>query len=102
MRPSWMLAHLAQQTKQHHAAADGDRLAILEKPTDERYRQWLGKIYCFEAPIEAAGIATPSLAPSILRTHLKTARLERGLDLLGLAAREVGMAVPFDLPIDAL
>src|SRR5438874_1263930 len=102
MRPSWMLAHLAQQTRQHHAAADGDRLAILEMPNDERYRQWLGKIYCFEAPIEAACIGTPDLAPSILRTHIKTPRLERDLDVLGLVAREVVMPVAFDSSIDAL
>jgi len=102
MRPSWLLAHLAQQTKPHHAAADGDRLAILDRPTSDEYKRWLGRIYCFEAPIEAACIATAGLPPAIVRSHLKTSRLERDLELLGFALREPPTAGSFESPTEAL
>lgn len=78
-----MHGHLAQQTQQHHAAADGDRLAILEKPSGERYRTYLARIYRFEAPIERACIAAEDVPGGLLRTHLKSARLRTDLEALG-------------------
>ena len=104
MRASWMLCHLAQQTQLHHAAADGDRLAMMEKPTLDRYRHHLAQIYCFEAPVEAACIATEGLDRRILHSHLKTPRLAADLEALGFAARDtIGIDVPrFENPADAL
>lgn len=102
MRPSWLLAHLAQQTKLHHAVADGDRLAILDRPTGDEYKRWLGRIYCFEAPIEAACIATAGMPHRIVRSHLKTTRLERDLEMLGFALREPPTAGSFESPAEAL
>lgn len=99
-----MLGHLALQTKQHHGSADGDRLAIMERPTIERYRTFLGQIYCFEAPIEAALVATDGIDRRLLRTHLKSAQLAADLEALGLPARELlpREAVHFDSPGEAL
>ena len=99
-----MLGLLAQQTQRHHAAADGDRLAIMERPTRERYRELLVQIYCFEAPIEAAWIATEGLDRRILRSHLKASRLAGDLDALGVAAHAAAVVdVPhFEAPADAL
>ncbi|HEY3807037.1 MAG TPA: hypothetical protein VGL61_30750 [Kofleriaceae bacterium] len=104
MTRSWTLAHLAQQTEQHHATADGDRLSILEKPSVDRYRRYLAQIYCFEAPIERACITTDGIPNGLLRTHLKTARLAADLGTLGFDAHD---AVPLEAPrfedrIDAL
>jgi len=81
-----MLTELAAATRHHHAAADADRLQILEKPTLERYRAFLAQIYRFEAPIEAALIATEETG----RLHLKTRRLAADLEAVGLAPGEVG------------
>jgi heme oxygenase len=104
MRRSWMLGHLAQETQDRHAAADGDRLAIMERPTIERYRAYLGQIYCFEAPIEAALLATDGADRRILRTHLKSHRLLADLDALGFPTREARPVevTPFETPVDAL
>jgi len=87
-----MHGHLGQQTQQFHASADGDRLAILEKPTPERYRTYLARIYGFEAPIERACIATDEVPRGLLRTHLKAARLRTDLDALGLDELELELA----------
>ena len=104
MRPSWVLEHLAQQTQQHHASADGDRLAIMEKPSLDRYRMYLAQVYCFEAPVEAACIATEGIDRSILRSHLKTSKLAEDLEALGFAVREAAVidAPRFDSPATAL
>lgn len=99
-----MLAHLTQQTRQHHGRADGDRLAIMEKPTIERYRAFLGQIYCFEASVEAALIATEGLDRGLLRTHLKANKLSADLDALGLVPGEVPSTATlhFNCPGEAL
>ena len=99
-----MLGHLAQQTQHHHAAADGDRLAIMEKPSRDRYRLFLAQVYCFEAPVEAACIATEGIDGRILRSHLKTSRLVTDLEALGFAPREApAIDIPrFDSPAEAL
>ena len=99
-----MLGHLAQQTQQHHAAADGDRLAIMEKPSHERYRLYLAQVYCFEAPVEAACIACEGIDRRVLRSHLKTTRLATDLEALGFAPREAPAidAPRFDSPAEGL
>jgi heme oxygenase len=104
MHRSWMLGLLAQQTQRHHATADGDRLAMMEKPTRDRYRELLAQIYCFEAPIEAALVATDGIDGRILRSHLKTSRLAGDLDALSVPAHQLTMRdVPrFEAPADAL
>ncbi|HUJ63350.1 MAG TPA: biliverdin-producing heme oxygenase [Kofleriaceae bacterium] len=104
MWPSWILGHLAQQTHHHHASADGDRLAIMVRASDERYRAFLGQIYPFESAIEASCVATDGLDSRIRRTHLKASRLASDLDALGLATTELAPFDPprFDGPAEAL
>jgi heme oxygenase len=89
MRPSWMLNHLGHQTRQHHAIADADRLAIMEAPSPERYRQYLAQIYCFEEPIERSLLASDVLDGSLRRTHLKTQRLRADLEALGVSNQDL-------------
>lgn len=79
-----LLTELAKQTQHHHAIADTDRLAIMEQPTVDRYRTYLARIYCFEAPVEAACIASSGLDRALVHTHLKTAKLVADLDALGV------------------
>jgi heme oxygenase len=99
-----MLTHLATQTEAHHACADGDRLAIMEQPTIERYGAFVGRIYCFEAPVEAACIATRGLPRGLLRTHFRAPRLAADLHALGLqpSTDRPATKLPFDSPAEAL
>lgn len=80
----WTLGELAKQTHHHHAPADTDRLAIMEQPTAERYRMFLARIYCFEAPLEAAWISAGGLDRSLAHTHLKSPKLVDDLEALGV------------------
>ncbi len=51
---SWMLAQLEYATRTHHIAADAGRIALLAGAiTRDRYEEYLGKVYAYEAPIEA-------------------------------------------------
>ena len=89
-----MLDHLAAATHPHHATATADRLAILDSPSVARYRVFLAQIYCFEAPIEAALVATDGLPRDFVRSHLKTNKLADDLDALGLTVRDT---IPKDM-----
>lgn len=89
------LAQLAQLTRQHHARADSDRLAIMEAPSVERYRTLLARVYAFEAAVEAACLTTPALDLVHARTHFKSQRLTGDLEALGIDAREV---IPAPIP----
>jgi heme oxygenase len=98
------LTQLAHLTEAHHASADGARLAIMENPTIERYRAFVGRIYCFEAPVEAACLATRGMPAGLLRTHLKAPRLAADLHALAFAHQDA-CASPrphFDSPAEAL
>jgi len=80
----WTLGELAKQTQQHHATADRDRLAIMEQPSLGRYRTFLARIYCFEAPLEAAWISAGGLERSLAHMHLKSPKLVDDLEALGV------------------
>ena len=101
---AWMLEHLAQQTQQHHASADGARLAIMERPSPARYRAYLARIHCFEAAIEAAWAATEGLDRSLLLTYRKTDKLVSDLEALGLGTCEIATTtrLRFACPAEAL
>ncbi|MBV8758642.1 MAG: hypothetical protein JO257_15255, partial [Deltaproteobacteria bacterium] len=45
-----MLERLDLETKIHHGPADSARVALLSKPTRERYADYLARVYAFEAP----------------------------------------------------
>jgi heme oxygenase len=83
---SWMLEQLAHETRVHYSAADGDRLAAMERPSEQSYRSFLIRVYCFEAPLEAAFASTAGFNQALLRTHMKTKRLAADLDALGVSA----------------
>ena len=101
-----MLAHLAQQTRQQQVAADGDRLSILERDplTLDHYRTYLTKIYCFEAPFEAALIATEGIDAGIVRTYARSHWLAADLEMLSITARPRAQLEPirYDGMPDAL
>ncbi|HSN25598.1 MAG TPA: biliverdin-producing heme oxygenase [Kofleriaceae bacterium] len=56
-----MLERLDLETKIHHGPADSARVALLGKPTRERYADYLARTYAFEAPAEWRWIRTPGL-----------------------------------------
>jgi heme oxygenase len=86
---SWMLTLLTSETRQHHPAADGDRLVLMERSSAAMYRSCLRRIYCFEQPVETALARTPGFDPTLLRTHLKTIRLANDLRGLGLSIENI-------------
>lgn len=57
-----MLKQLEYATRGHHVAADAARIWLLRaKPSRERYRNFLARIYAFEAPVEERWLQTPAL-----------------------------------------
>jgi heme oxygenase len=88
--PSWMLARLKRETEMHHAAADADRSAPLTTlVTAPGYREFLTRIYGFEAPLEAAFAVTPGLGDLIdLRSRTSVRLLRADLLALGIADTE--------------
>lgn len=99
-----MLDLLATATHPYHALADGDRLAILDTPSIARYRMSLARVYCFEAPFEAALVATDGLPCELLHAHLRTHVLAADLAAAGIDAREIppARALRFDSSAEAL
>ncbi len=89
--PSWMLARLAIETRIHHATADADRSYLLEHTTWSAYvyREFLRRIYGFEAPFEAALAATPGIDAGLLHARLKMPRLVADLVALGVTQSEL-------------
>lgn len=78
-----MLVRLALETRAHHAAADADRLELLENPTSARYRTFLEAVYAFETRYERLLIQTPRLEPRIIRGCTRTHLLRADLRALG-------------------
>jgi heme oxygenase len=81
---SWMLLRLGLETHPHHAAADEDRLALMDAASLADYRAQLARIYGFEAGVEVA------LEPMLeIRERAKAHRLRH--DLLALGMTETGI-----------
>jgi heme oxygenase len=80
--PSWMLVRVMLETRSHHARADEDRLALVDRRTTAAYRAFLARIYGFEAPYEVA-LASTRLSPDLLGPRLKAERLLADLVRLG-------------------
>ena len=83
---SWIVARLIEETRVHHADAAGDRLAVMQKPTEESYRAFLCHVYGFEAPLEARFTAMSGFDGGLLHTHMKSGHLVADLDALGVIA----------------
>lgn len=86
MPMSWMLARLKRNAQSEHVAANIDRLSPLHlPPSTDAYRDYLVRIFGFEAPVEAAVAATPGLAELLnvdSRSHVR--HLKTDLEKLGL------------------
>jgi heme oxygenase len=83
---SWMLARLKRNAQSEHVAANIDRLSPLHlPPSADAYRDYLVRIFGFEAPVEAAVAATPGVAELLnleSRSHLR--QLKADLATLGV------------------
>jgi heme oxygenase len=103
-----MLVRLALETRQHHAHADGDRLALLEDASLTSYRAFLATVFGFEVRVEEALARTPRLDAELVRTRAKAELLAADLVGLGYSEPQVGAlrrcsAVPaFRSPAQAL
>ena len=84
-----MLVRIGLETRQHHADADADRLAIMEVADENEYRDLLSRIYGFEAAIENEVEQLPALDRLILNTHNKQDRLHADLLALGMTDLEI-------------
>lgn len=90
MPTSWMLARLKRNAQSEHVAANIDRLSPLHlPPSADAYRDYLVRIFGFEAPVEAAVAATPGLGELLnleSRSHVR--HLKADLEKLGVARLE--------------
>jgi len=86
MQASWLLARLDQQTRPRHAIADADRLApITGGVTADGYRQFLERVYGFEAAVESSIQLTPALGEIVdLRSRRQLRLLKSDLSALGV------------------
>lgn len=86
MPMSWMLARLKRNAQSEHVAANIDRLSPLHlPPSADAYRDYLVRIFGFEAPVEAAVAATPGVAELLNlegRSHVR--HLKADLVMLGV------------------
>lgn len=90
--PSWMLVRLEIETRAHIAAADADRLVLMEHTTPSRYRAFLARIYGFEAPVEEAVARTPGLDTAVVADLCNHApKLRADLRGLGLTESSIGL-----------
>jgi heme oxygenase len=86
MQSSWVLARLDQQTRPRHAIADADRLApITAGVTADGYRQFLTRVYGFEAAVETSIQLTPGVGEIVdLRSRVQLRLLKSDLLALGI------------------
>ena len=83
-----MLVRLALETSVQHAQADEDRLAALSIRTREAYRAFLARVYGFEVAVEHALARLEDLDPLIIRSGMRTVRLQDDLAALGMTAEQ--------------
>jgi heme oxygenase (biliverdin-IX-beta and delta-forming) len=86
MSGSWMLRQLDFVTRPHHVPADAGRLALFNQGvTRERYVDFLGRLYSFEAPIEARWKRIPELTRILdVERRIRTPYLLADLHALGV------------------
>src|SRR5438105_10937949 len=106
--PSWMLARLKRETELHHSAADADRSWPLTPAlTTPGYRDYLTRVFGFEAPLEAAFATLRGLGGLIdLRSRTSIRALRADLAALGIPdpiAIPLCRSIPaFRIPAEAL
>jgi len=86
MQLSWVLARVDHQTRLRHSIADADRLApITAGVTADGYRQFLQRVYGFEAAVESSIQLTPGLGEIVdLRSRVQLRLLKSDLTALGI------------------
>jgi heme oxygenase len=84
-----MLVRIGLETRQHHADADADRLAVMEAADENDYRDFLARIYGLEAAIENEIEQLSAQDRLILDTHNKQDRLHADLLALGMSDLDV-------------
>ncbi|MBA3453501.1 MAG: hypothetical protein H0T42_10450 [Deltaproteobacteria bacterium] len=92
MTQSPMLVRLNRETQSHQAAADQDRMQLLGAVSPDQYATFLGRIWGFEAPVEAMLVRTAAIAELVdvrARAHIRMLRAD-------LAA--LGVTSPSSLP----
>ncbi len=80
---SW-LARLGSLTASFHAAADAQRLAIMDVASVAQYRAYLERIYGFESAVELAASSLPPVVDAAGGARARIARLHQDLLALGL------------------
>ena len=86
-----MLVRLALETRQHHAEADADRLALMEVRAASEYRAFLARIYGFEVAVETAVEHLPEPDRTFFLTRAKRGQLINDLVALGMSEVEIEM-----------
>jgi heme oxygenase len=94
-----MLVRLAIETNRHHSQADGDRLSLMDVQTRSDYRAFLGRVFGFEAVIEATVARIHDLDPLLMRGFLKTPRLRQDLLALGASSQDVDLLPAATIPL---
>jgi heme oxygenase len=85
-----MLVRLEIETHVHTPSADADRLVLFDDSSVPAYRQFLSRVYGFEAPVEEALARTNGLDPQIATLHAFTQLLHADLRVLGLTDPQIG------------
>ncbi|HEY5944123.1 MAG TPA: biliverdin-producing heme oxygenase [Kofleriaceae bacterium] len=90
-----MLLRLGLETYPHHAAADNDRLALMDVGSPDGYRAQLARIFGFEAGVEAA--LSGVLGAQLVRDRAKADRLRRDMRAMGMTADDVAYLPQYSL-----
>jgi heme oxygenase len=84
-----MLLRVALETANHHAYADGDRLALMDAGSRADYQSFLARVLGFESVVEEAVTRVHDLDPLLMRGFLKTSRLRKDLRALGATPHDI-------------
>ena len=84
-----MVLRLALETRQHHAPADADRIALMDVRSDAEYRRHLARIYGFETAVEHALDTVSGLEQEVTAPRKKAERLRQDLAALGMTAKQL-------------
>lgn len=82
MHGSWIY-RLGDLTRGHHAAADAQRLAIMDVRSTTQYRRFLERIWGFESGVEASASAAPGVEQALRGARTRAGRLYDDLLALG-------------------
>lgn len=99
MYASW-LHRVVSQTRAHHAAADAQRLAIMDASSPAHYRAFLERVWGFESWVEMRASSIEGLELAAAGARLRVARLHEDLVGLGLTPLDVASLphASFEIP----